>query len=49
MNTNISIYDAIDESKKRYYGYKKLPEDDNETHLRAVVDHYKDICMAMRL
>ena len=47
MTTNASLYDAIDESKKRYYSYKQQPWDDNEVHLKAfknnteVVEHYK--------
>lgn len=29
MNTNTSLYNLIDEVKKRYYGYQQQPEDDN--------------------
>jgi len=47
MTINASIYDSIDEAKKRYYLYRQQPEDDNETHLRTfknnidVVEYYK--------
>jgi len=47
MNTNSSLYDAIDEVKKRFFTYRQRPEDDNEIHLRAfksnsdVIEHYK--------
>jgi len=47
MNTNVSLYNYIDDAKKRFYEYKQIQEDDNETHLRAfkinsnVVEHYK--------
>ena len=47
MTTNASLYDSIDEAKKRYYVYRKQPNDDNETHLWTfksnsdVIEHYK--------
>ena len=47
MTTNESLYDSIDEAKRRYYTYRQQPEDDNETHLRTfksnsdVIEHYK--------
>jgi len=47
MNTNVSLYNAINEAKKRFYKYRKMQEDNNETHLRAfksnsnVVEYYK--------
>ena len=46
MTTNASLYDAIDESKKRYYAYHQERWDGNEAHLKAfksnteVVEHY---------
>jgi len=47
MTTNASLYDSIDEAKKRYFLYYQQPEDDNEQHLRTfksnsdIVEHYK--------
>lgn len=47
MNTNASLYNSIVKSKMVYYNYREMPENDNETHLRAfnsnaeVVEHYK--------
>ena len=47
MTTNASIYDAIDESKKRYYTYHQEPWDNSETLLKAfksnteVIEHYE--------
>jgi len=35
MTTNASLYDSIDEAKKRYFLYYQKPEDDNEQHLRT--------------
>ena len=45
MNANESIYDALDEAKRKYYLYRQAPEDDSEQHSRAfkenvdVVEH----------
>ena len=47
MNTNASLYDAINGAKRRHYEYRQMPEDNNETNLRAfksdsdVIEHYK--------
>ena len=47
MTTNASLYDAINESKRRYHTYHQEPWDDIETHVKAfkgnmeVVEHYE--------
>jgi len=47
MTTNASLYDSIDEAKKRYFLYYQKPEDNNEQHLQTfksnsdIVKHYK--------
>ena len=44
---NASLYDSIDDTKKRYYLCRQQPEDDNEFHIRIfksnpdVIEHYK--------
>jgi len=46
LTTNVSLYDSIDEAKKRCYTYMQQHEDDNEIHLRTfkrnfdVIEHY---------
>merc|ERR1719491_1029325 len=35
MNTNESVYNAIDKSKRKYYTYIQAPEDDDEIHSRT--------------
>ena len=45
INTNASVYDTIDEAKRRYYLYRQQPDEDNEYHTRTyknnveVVEH----------
>ena len=35
MTTNISLYDSLDESKRRYHTYRQQPKNNNGTHLRT--------------
>ena len=35
VNTNASVYDTIDESKRRYYLYRQQPHDSNEQHTKT--------------